>query len=257
MDGEAPGPARAVDVLLLLATVAAGSVGVVLLLLVAPVPRADRLWPVLLLALVMLGGGIELSRRRPTTRRIARRWRMPLVAWGSGFPAVAAVATWPINIGFLLFAYLCLLVVVDLVLLGRVVAKRRSDPLVALVGLVPIVLTWVLMLGDVPTEETARRMRVELAAPDLVADAQQALADLDGTDGALFVAADRAATRHLAGWVVLSPLLAISNGVGLVWDPDGLLKSGQDFGTVDGYPWFFDQDSCERIVDDWYECVLN
>ena len=80
---------------------------------------------------------------------------------------------------------------------------------------------WIpLLIG--PAETTVRRLRVELAAPSLVEEAQRVLADPSkAEDMGPFIASEVDRAGRVVGWLVGPGFLG--EGPGLVWDPEGVL----------------------------------
>jgi hypothetical protein len=249
---------RRIDGLLVVAAVLflAGSICLALLVFVDPmVSRFGWLFGVCSAAGV---ASTALVARRPGAGVVARRWEVPLVGLAMGFPLIAARLTWSLPdlvLVVLVLLYLVPLLIVDVAVVIIAVATIPRNWRVGLVGVLVPIITWTAIVGVIP-DGISRRARIELAAPDLIDDAEVLLASPRAADAQdPFVAHEDDGSGRVVGWPIGWGFLG--RGPGLIWDPDGVLMPDGLAQTTDGYPWFIYGSSCERIVDDWLYCNMR
>jgi hypothetical protein len=224
--------------------------------LVLHFPQVRRLsWALAAAGIVFAVLAAVLARSRGA-RALMVRWAAPLIAFVVGWACVAAVMTWSFEASGTGWFILVLLVVIDVLLVVPLayIAVAR-DWKVGVTGLLVIGLMWIPVFFG-PSEPTVRRLRVELAAPSLVKDAQRVLDDPSkAKDAGPFIAYDDNGGR-VVGWLIGPGFLG--EGPGLVWDPEGVLQPRGLVGTREPhYPWVVSGDTCEPIVDDWLYCALE
>jgi hypothetical protein len=234
--------------------VASYALGVGLAYLVLDTPQVRRLsWALTAACIVFAVLAVVLARSRGA-RALMVRWAAPLVAFVVGWACVGAVVTWSFPASGTGWFILALLVVADLFLVVFSLIAVARDWKVGVLGLLVIGLMWI-PVSFGPSETTVRRLRVELAAPSLVEEAQRVLDDPStAKDMGPFIAYDESEGR-VVGWLIGPGLLG--RGPGLVWDPEGVLRPRGSAQTLDGYPWYLSGYACEPIVDDWLYCDLR
>lgn len=236
--------------------VASYVLGVALAYLVLVTPQVRRLsWALIGAWIVFAVLAVVLARSR-RAHALLVRWAVPLIALVIGWTCVGAVVTWSFpqseGTGWLILA---LLVVADLILVVFSLVAVVRDRKVGVLGLLIIGLLWLPALIG-PAETTVLRLRVELAAPSLVEEAQRVLDDPSkAKDMGPFIASDDDRAGRVVGWLIGPGFLG--EGPGLVWDPEGVLRASGAAGTDDGYPWVIYGYACEPIVDAWLYCDLQ
>jgi hypothetical protein len=236
--------------------VALYGLAVVLGYLVLGTPQVRRLSWALVAACFGVAGLVVLLARSRGGRSLMVRWAVPLVAFMVGWACVAAVFTWSYSarlpgVFIVVFGLLALADVILVLLSLRALPRDRK---VGVLGLLVIGLMWMpVFIG--PPETTVRRLRMELAAPSLVKEAQSILHDPSkAKDNGPFIAYDGRGGR-VVGWLRGQGFLG--RGPGVVWDPEDVLEPHGSARTNDGYPWLLTGDWCEPIVDDWLYCDLR
>lgn len=251
--GARPG---GLDTLFVAGAVMAAGAAVVVGLLVFVEPAVSRLGWAFALSVLAATGCIALVVRRAAAREVAKRWALPMLGLALGLPYIGVRVTWSVpEWWILLLPFLFVVAAAHLGLLCMSTLKLRTDWRVGLVGFVVVGATWASILGPAP-DSRLRRARVELAAPDLVIEAQALLDEpLGSGPRGPFVATSRPDGGRVVGWQIGFGMLG--NGQGLIWDPDGVLRPSVVAVTTDGYPWGIPGDHCEIITDGWLLCSMQ
>lgn len=244
----------AIDRLLVVVVVGALCSSQVLFLLVHVPPKVSRLQWALVAALGATAVSTVLCALRAGARRVALQWAFPGIGLVCGIWIPALSLTWshPAWVLTLLFP-LIFTVLYDAHLLLYSLLTLRRRRLRAVAGLFAVAATWA-PSQLAPSDVTLRRARVELAAPDLVAMGEAALAaDQPSDHTGPFVA--QAGDGRVVGWQIGMGLLG--KGTGLVWDPAGHLASTDFAGTTHGYPWSISSRFCEQITEAFFSCPMR
>ena len=196
--------------------VASYALAVALAYLVLHAPQVRRLsWALAVACIVSAVLAVVLARSRGA-RALMVRWAAPLVAFVVGWACVSAVVTWSFEASGTGWFILVLLVVADLFLVVFSLIAVARDWKVGVLGLLVIGLMWIPVLVG-PSETTVRKLRVELAAPSLVEEAQRVLDDPSkAKDMGPFIAYDESEGR-VVGWLIGRGFLG--EGPGLVMGP--------------------------------------